>query len=103
MELAVLLALADGEIDEAETAALGETLAAAFGGKLADIVIRALIEETAEQIRAEGAESRARALGSALSSAGARDAGLRIARAIAESSEGVSGEEAALLELLAAG
>jgi tellurite resistance protein len=100
VEIAVLLAQADGEIDEAESSALVETLQAAFGASLAPMVVRALIEEVVDLVTAEGAEARAKALAAQLAEAGALDQGVQLAQAIAESSEGVGEEEAKLIALL---
>ncbi|NLY93438.1 MAG: hypothetical protein GXY23_05360 [Myxococcales bacterium] len=100
VEIAVLLAQADGEIDEAESSALLETLQTAFGTSLSDVVVRALVEEVVEMVAAEGAEARARALSARLVEAGALEAGVRLAEAIAASSSGVGAEEARLIELL---
>lgn len=100
VEIAVLLAQADGEIDEAESSALLETLQTAFGTSLSDVVVRALVEEVVEMVAAEGAEARARALSARLVEAGVLEAGVRLAEAIAASSSGVGAEEARLIELL---
>ena len=100
VEIAVLLAQADGEIDTAESAALTETLQAAFGAALSEVVLRALIEEVVEAVAAEGAEARARALAVQLAEAGAVEPGVELARAIAESSGGVGEEEGRLIALL---
>lgn len=100
VEIAVLLAQADGSIDEAESAALVETLQSAFGASLSPMVVRALIEEVVEVVAAEGAEARAKALAAQLGEAGALEQGVAIAEAIAASSGAVEAEEARLIELL---
>lgn len=101
VEIATLIANADGTIDEDEERALVETLESAFHSKLSPMVIRALVGEAIETIEKDGAEARAGALSSKLKEAGKLEPGLGLARAIASSSgDAIGEEEAALIGIL---
>jgi hypothetical protein len=100
VEIAVLMAQADGQIDEAESSALMETLETAFGAALSPMVVRALIEEVVDLVVEEGADARAKALSARLVESGALEQGLALARAIAATSDGIRDEEARLIALL---
>lgn len=100
VEIATLIANADGQIDPDEERALIETLEGAFRSKLAPMVIRALVGEAIETIEAEGGEARARALAVKLRETGKHEAGVGLAQTIAESSGSIGEEEAALIALL---
>lgn len=100
VEIATLIANADGTIDQEEEKALIETLEGAFRSKLSPMVIRALVGEAIETIEAEGGEVRARELAGKLGEIGKVDAGIGLARLIAESSGSIGEEEAALIAIL---
>ena len=105
VDLAVLVALADGKIDEAEMAALAESIGALVGGALDPRMTRQVIRESRAKIDAASPEARARAIGESLAAHGAVDEGLRLALAIGWASEGLSTveRERTLLVALAAG
>jgi tellurite resistance protein len=102
VDLAVIVALADGTIDEAEMAALAESIGTLVGGMLDPRMTRHVIRESRAKIEATGAEARARAIGESLSAHGAGEDGVRLALAIGLASEGLSDVERARIELVAA-
>jgi tellurite resistance protein len=93
VDLAVLVAVADGHIDDAEMAALTESIEAIAGGRLGVVLARPLVEESCAQIRAIGPEASARLVGEVLAKHRAAEEGLRLALAIAFASEGMSAVE----------
>ena len=100
VEIATLIANADGTIDTDEEKALIETLEGAFHAKLSPMVIRALVGEALETIETEGGEVRAEKLAEWLKDAGKQEAAVGLARRIAESSGSIGEEEAALIAIL---
>lgn len=101
VDLAVLVALADGTIDEAEMAALAESIGTLVGGMLDPRMTRRVIRESRAKIEAIGVEARARAIGESLAAHGAAEGGLRLALSIGMASEGLSAVERARVELIA--
>jgi tellurite resistance protein len=101
IDLAVLVALADGAIDASEKAALATSLEALMRCHVAPPVVRHLIRESKDQIEAVGPEARARAIGHQLADHEAADEGLRLALAIAFSSEGLCESERARIAQVA--
>lgn len=101
VDLGVLVAAADGSIDDAEAERLGELLDGAMGGLLEPRLVRHFVREARARCEEEGLEARARAVGAELAAAGAE--ALRVATAIARASQGISDAERALLAALAAG
>jgi hypothetical protein len=95
IDLAVLVALADGTIDAAERAALAGGIEAVMGSTVAPAVVRHLVRESRNQIEAAGIEARARAIGGVLAARGAVDEGLRLALAVAFASDGLAAGERA--------
>jgi tellurite resistance protein len=101
VDLAVIVALADGTIDEAETAALAESIGTLVGGMLDPRMTRHVIRESRAKIEATGVEARAKAIGESLAAHGAAEEGVRLALAIGLASEGLSEVERARVELVA--
>jgi tellurite resistance protein len=101
VDLAVLVAMADGRIDEAEMTALMGTVDVIMGTRLAPAVAKHLVTQSRAQIRDAGAAARARELGRTLGARGAAGEGLRLAFAIAWTSEGLSVEERAIIDVVA--
>jgi tellurite resistance protein len=101
VDLAVLVAVADGVIDAAERAALAGAIEVVMGATVAPSVVRHLVLESRNQILAAGTEARARAIGGALAARGAIDEGLRMALAIAFASEGLAAMERAHIATMA--
>lgn len=101
VDLAVLVALADGTIDEAEMAALAESIGTLVGGSLDPRMTRHVIRESRAKIDAASPEGRAREIGESLAAHGAAEEGLRLALMIGLASEGLSAVERARVELVA--
>jgi tellurite resistance protein len=101
VDLAVLVAVADGHIDGAERAALTESIEAIAGGRLGVTLAEHLVEESCAQIRALGPEASARLVGEVLAKHQAAEEGLRLGMAIAWASEGMSAIERARIEQIA--
>lgn len=101
VDLAVLIAVADGYIDEPEMAVLTESIEAIAGGRLGTTLARPLVEESCAQIRAIGPEASARLVGEVLAKHDAAEEGLRLGLAIAYASDGVSAPERERLEQVA--
>ena len=101
VDLAVLVALADGKIDEAEMAALAESIGALVGGMLDPRMSRHVIRESRRKIEDTGVEARAKAIGVSLAAHGAVEEGVRLALAIAMASDGVCDAERARVEIVA--
>jgi uncharacterized tellurite resistance protein B-like protein len=101
VDLAVLVAMADERIDEAEMAALVESVQALLGVRLAPAVAKHLVSESRAKIRVTGTEARARDVGTTLRVHGAGEEGVRFALAIAWVSEGLADVERALIAVVA--
>ena len=93
VDLAVLVAAADGKIDKMELAALAASVERLVGSQLDPAVVRHLIRESRAQIEAAGADARAKSIGEFLAKYGAVDEGLRLAIAIGYVSDGLSDVE----------
>jgi hypothetical protein len=101
VDLAVLVATADGVIDRAEMIAIAASLAAIAGTQLAVPVVRHLVRESREKLEAVGVEARARAIGEELAAHGSIDDGLRLALVIALASEGLCPVEREQIDMVA--
>ena len=101
VDLAVLVAIADGQIDDAEMTALAESIEAMVGGRLAASLVGHLVTESRAQIRALGPDECARAVGSMLAARGASEDGVELALAVAWASEDVSAVELERIEQVA--
>jgi len=101
IDLAVLVAAADGRIDPAEMSALSVSLEAATKTHLAPAFVRHLVHASRQQIDAAGASSRAKLLGESFAAQGCVDDGLRLALLVALSSDGMSSVEREKIELVA--
>jgi tellurite resistance protein len=101
VDLAVLVAAADGTIDPDERAALNASLEAIMGASVSHQVVRYLVRESRNQTAAVGPDARARAIGGVLAAHRAVDEGLRLALAIAFASEGLSAPEREVIALVA--
>jgi tellurite resistance protein len=93
VDLAVLVAMADGKIDEVERAAISQSIETIVGGRLALPVVRHLFSESRAEIRAKGPEATAQRIGELLAKRGCAEEGLRVALAIGWSSEGLADVE----------
>ena len=95
VDLAVLVAVADEHIDEAETAALTLSIEGFLGTRLSPAVAQHLINESRRKIHDDGAEGCARTVGQVLAANHAEEEGLRFGLAIALASNGISEGERA--------
>jgi tellurite resistance protein len=93
VDLTVLIAIADGQIDGAEMTALEESIEAMVGGRLSASLVGHLVTESRAQIRALGPDECARAVGSMLAARDAAEDGVALALAVAWASEGLSAPE----------
>ncbi|MFT3768963.1 MAG: hypothetical protein QM820_26280 [Minicystis sp.] len=100
VDLAVLVAMADERIDEAEMAALMASIEGLLGVRLAPAVAKHLVTESRTKIRVTGAEARAVDIGHTLAVHGAGEEGLRLAFAIAWTSEGLAPAERAVIGIV---
>jgi tellurite resistance protein len=103
VEMATLVANADGKIDQAELAAIRHLLSRTIKRGLLGESLDDLIRDSVEASEAVGGLSRARTTGATLASFGAGEDGVRCALAIAYSSDGLSADERAVIEQLAFG
>lgn len=101
IDLAVLVAQADGKIDAAERAALIASIEALMGTVVAPVITSHLVRESRDKIAEIGPETRAVQIGSSLKAHNAIDEGLRLALAIAHTSDGLSAEERARIAVVA--
>jgi tellurite resistance protein len=102
VDLAVLVAMADGHIDDAERAALASSIEGLIGGRVAPHIAKHLVAESRTKSKAVGTAARAREIGKTLAQHGAGEEGLCLAIAIAWVSDGVSPPEKAALDVVAA-
>lgn len=101
IDLAVLVANADGKIDDAERRALNDSLAAIIGDTVAPIVARHLVSESKSKLAAVGPEARARDIGATLKANDAVREGLSLALAVAHASDGLSDVERERIQVVA--
>ena len=101
VDLAVLVAAADGRIDRAEMAALAASLEAIAGTQLAPAVVQHLVRESRVQVKATGVAARSKAIGETLAAHGCVTEGLRLAVVIALASEGLCPAEREQIEMVA--
>lgn len=101
IDLAVLVAAADGQIDRDEMAALSTSLAVATKTQLSPIFVKHLVQASRQQIDAAGASTRAKLIGESIAAQGCVDEGLRLALVIALASDGFSDVERAQIDIIA--
>jgi len=101
VDLAVLVAAADGRIDRAEMAALAASLEAIAGTQLAPAVVQHLVRESRAKVEAAGIAERGRTIGQMLAAHDCVSEGLRLAVVIALASEGMCAAERERIEIVA--
>jgi tellurite resistance protein len=101
VDLGVLVANADGEVDEQERALLSEVFQTLLETTLTRELVDGLIRASVEVIEAAGMEPRARLVGAILHDCDAAEPGLRVALAIAFASEGLSEAERSVIDRIA--
>jgi tellurite resistance protein len=103
VDIVVIAAYADGEIDAAELAALREACEAAFGAPMPEETARNYIEKSKAQIKAAGGDGFATQVGKQLKERKMGEAALRVAFTVANASRGISDEERDRLVILGEG
>lgn len=102
IDLGVLVANADGEVDEEERAILSDVFQALLETALTPEVVENLVTASLEVIQAAGAESRARLVAEILRDCDAVEPGVLVALAVAFASKGLSSAERAVIDRIAA-
>jgi tellurite resistance protein len=101
IDLGVLVANADGTVDERERGMLSDIFSTLLGTKLNGEVVDALVSASLEVSKAAGAEPRARLVGTILADCDAGEPGLVVALAVAFASEGLSSAEQTVVDRIA--
>lgn len=101
IDLGVLVANADGTVDDRERRILSDIFTTLLGTTLTSDVVDALVAASVEVIRAAGDEPRARLVGTILHDCDAEEPGLVVALAVAFASEGLSAAEKKVVERIA--
>jgi len=101
IDLGVLVANADGVVDENETAALGEIFEALFGARFNFELVGFLIQASREVIEAAGVDSRVRLVAEILKDCEAVEQGIAVALGVAYASEGLSDAERGIITRIA--
>lgn len=101
IDIGVLVASADGKVDERERTMLLDVFQTLLNTTLTPEVVDHLITASLEVIEAAGAESRARLVAAILEDCDAVEPGVRVALAIAFASQGLSNDETKVVERIA--
>lgn len=101
IDLGVLVAHADGKVDERERSVLSNIFTTLLGTTLTSDVVDALVTASVEVIQLAGAEPRARLVGTILRDCDAGEDGLVVALAVAFASEGLSSAEQTVVDRIA--
>jgi tellurite resistance protein len=101
IDLGVLVANADGKVDDRERGVLSDIFATLLGTTLSSDVVDALVTASVDVINAAGAEPRARLVGTILHDCDAGESGLIVALAVAFASEGLSSAEQTVVDRIA--
>lgn len=101
IDLGVLVANADGKVDDRERGMLSSIFSTLLGTTLDSEVVDALVGASVEVIQQAGAEPRARLVGTILHDCDAGEEGLVVALAVAFASEGLSSAEQKVVDRIA--
>jgi tellurite resistance protein len=101
IDLGVLVASADGTVDDRERGMLFDIFTTLLGTTLNSEVVDALVTASVEIIQQAGAEPRARLVGTILHDCDAGEDGLVVALAVAFASEGLSAAEQKVVDRIA--
>jgi tellurite resistance protein len=101
LEAACVVAIADGQVDEAERDVIQEVARTLCFVELPEAAVDALVESVAAAVAAEGVERRCEKIASRLASLDLGEVGLGVAALVADVSHGVGTEEYAALAKLA--
>jgi tellurite resistance protein len=102
IDIGVLVASADGKVDEREREMLLDIFQTLLDTSLTAEVVDHLVTASVEVIEAAGAESRARLVGAILKDCDAGEAGVRVAVALSFASQGMTSAERSVVERIAA-
>jgi len=102
IDIGVLVASADGTVDERERTMLLDVFQTLLNTSLTPEVVDHLITASLEVIESAGAESRARLVAAILQDCEAIEPGVRVALAIAFASKGLDSAEAKVVDRIAA-
>ena len=100
IEAGYLTALADGDADAAEMAAIVRSLHALSAGLVVDWEVESVLDQCNEAIGGEGPAARCEVVGQKLLELGQIEAGMFIAALVALASNGIDKREAARLEAI---
>jgi tellurite resistance protein len=103
IDIGVLVASADGKVDEREREMLLDIFQALLDTTLTPEVVDHLVTASLEVIEAAGAESRARLVAEILKDCDAVEPGVRVALALSFASQGMSQAERTVVERIATG
>lgn len=98
VEVGYLTALADGEVDDDETAAIVRAVEILSAGAVVEWEAEDLVAECARKAEAETPAKRAVAVGAELEALGQAEAGLYFAALVAHASRGIDKQEADVLK-----
>jgi len=101
IDIGVLVASADGKVDEREREMLLDIFQTLLGTTLTPDVVDNLVTASLEVIEAAGAESRARLVAAILKDCDAVDPGIRVALALSFASQGMTKAERTVVERIA--
>jgi hypothetical protein len=100
VEAGYLTALADGNADKGELAAIVKAVEILSKGAVIEWEADALVEECAARVKADGAGKRGEAVGAELKALGAGEAGIYFAALVARASKGIDKKEAEVLKTI---
>jgi tellurite resistance protein len=100
VEAGYLAALADGEVDDDELAAIARAVNVLSKGAIIEWEVETLLEECKARVEKEGVAKRSEALGAILKDLGQPEAGLLFAAFVAHATGGVDADETAALEAI---
>jgi tellurite resistance protein len=101
IDLGVLVAAADGKVDERERAVLLEVFQSLLDAKLTPEVVDAMVSASLEVMSAAGADSRRRLVAEILQDCDAVEDGVLVALAVAFANEGLTAAEKKAVQQLA--
>jgi tellurite resistance protein len=101
IDIGVLVASADGKVDEREREMLLDIFQTLLGTTLTPDVVDNLVTASLEVIEVAGAESRARLVAAILKDCDAVEPGIRVALALSFASQGMTKAERAVVERMA--
>lgn len=101
IDLGVLVAHADGQVDDDEIESLRHIFGSLFGAAFSTQMVGFLIAASLEVLQAAGSEARVRLIAEILSDCDAVRPGIVIALAVAFSSDGLSAAERAIIDAVA--